>query len=134
MTFVWEVLTVHGNELWLFTGQGIPPTWTNFNFTPDIGAVGTISKIFIYDTVSGWFDNVSNIYLGLTSICIISKEPSTEQVNIGRTSLMKAAMNGHTEIVKILLEHEADVNATDNDGLLHNNNIIILYLHVQYTS
>ena len=25
-TFVQEVLTVHGNELWLFMDQGIPPT------------------------------------------------------------------------------------------------------------
>ena len=27
-TFVWEVLSVHGNELRLFIGQGIPPTLT----------------------------------------------------------------------------------------------------------
>ena len=29
---------------------------------------------------------------------------------------MQAAANGHTDIVKILLNHGADVNITDNSG------------------
>ena len=33
---------------------------------------------------------------------------------LGSTSLMEAANNGHTEIVKILLEQGADVNHKDN--------------------
>ena len=32
------------------------------------------------------------------------------------TSLMWAARDGNTEVVKLLLEHQADVNYKDNDG------------------
>ncbi len=35
---------------------------------------------------------------------------------LGRNSLSFAAMKGHTAIVKILLEHGADVNAKNNEG------------------
>ena len=38
---------------------------------------------------------------------------------------MKAAWNGHTDTVKILLEHGADVNYKDNNGQLRNS--ITLY-------
>jgi ankyrin repeat protein len=34
----------------------------------------------------------------------------------GRTALHLAAMNGHLEIVKLLLEHGADVNAKTKEG------------------
>ena len=34
----------------------------------------------------------------------------------GETSLMHAAFQGHTEIVKILLENGADVNLKKNNG------------------
>ena len=39
-----------------------------------------------------------------------------------------AAQYWNTDIVRILLEHEADVNTKDNNGLLHN--IITLYLNI----
>ena len=32
------------------------------------------------------------------------------------TSLMVAAINGNTEVVKLLLEYGADVNIKDNEG------------------
>ena len=35
---------------------------------------------------------------------------------LGRTSLMEAAVRGKTDVVKILLENGADINAKDNDG------------------
>ena len=37
---------------------------------------------------------------------------------------MRAARNGKTDVVKILLENGADINAKDNKGKLHN--IIII--------
>ena len=36
--------------------------------------------------------------------------------NLGETSLILAAMEGHTDIVKTLLELRADVNFKRNDG------------------
>ena len=38
---------------------------------------------------------------------------------LGRTSLIWAAIYRKIDTVKILLEHEADVNTKDNNGLLH---------------
>ena len=38
----------------------------------------------------------------------------------GETSLMFAAFQGHTEIVKIVLENGADVNIQNIYGQLHN--------------
>ena len=39
---------------------------------------------------------------------------------LGVTSLMWAAFQGHTDIVKILLENGADVNLQNKYGELHN--------------
>ena len=38
----------------------------------------------------------------------------------GETSLMHASFQGHTDIVKILLENGADVNLQNKYGELHN--------------
>ena len=38
---------------------------------------------------------------------------------LGETSLMNAAIQKHTDIVKILLENEADVNIQNIYGQLH---------------
>ena len=39
---------------------------------------------------------------------------------LGGNSLMYAADRGHTDIVKILIENEADVNLQANDGKFNN--------------
>ncbi len=36
-------------------------------------------------------------------------------IYLGETSLMKAASNGNTDMVKILLEHGADVNSRSDE-------------------
>jgi ankyrin repeat protein len=36
--------------------------------------------------------------------------------NLGGTALMRAAFDGHKEVVELLLEKGADVNAKDKDG------------------
>ena len=41
-------------------------------------------------------------------------------IHLGETSLMNAAWKGHTEIVKILIENEADVNLQANAGYFLN--------------
>ena len=43
------------------------------------------------------------------------------------TSLHWAAMNGNTDIVKILLAHGVNVNTKDNDGKKDNNTYIWNY-------
>ena len=40
-------------------------------------------------------------------------------INLGETSLMKAAQMGYIESVRILLEHGADVNSKDESGKLY---------------
>ena len=35
---------------------------------------------------------------------------------LGETSLMKAAWSGHHDVVQLLLDHQADINAKNNDG------------------
>ena len=52
---------------------------------------------------------------------------------IGKTSLMKAAMRGRTETVKILLEHGADINTKDKDGKLHTIIVTIFIYPSVYT-
>ena len=32
------------------------------------------------------------------------------------TNLMQAAMNGLPDVVRLLLDHQADINAKDNEG------------------
>ena len=52
-----------------------------------------------------------SINISITVLC------KTEYVMyLGTSSLMEAAKNGNTDIVKLLLEHEADVNAKNNYG------------------
>ena len=75
-TFVWEVLTIHGNKFRIFMGQGIPPTLI-------VHVVGTIFYVFSYDAVSDQDSNLSppprrTDGLGLLGnlLCIIlSKRP-----------------------------------------------------------
>ena len=43
-------------------------------------------------------------------------DPNTKDPKSGGTLLTTAALMGHTEIVSVLLEHGADVNARSNDG------------------
>ena len=45
------------------------------------------------------------------------------------TSLQWAAINGHTDIVKILLAHGANVSTKTNDGKKDNNNYINMHIH-----
>ena len=41
---------------------------------------------------------------------------STLYIFLGRTILMFAAQGGHSEVVKLLLEQNIDVQAKNNDG------------------
>ena len=41
-------------------------------------------------------------------------------LNLGETSLMKAAWTGNDQVINFLLENGADVNAEDNRGNFHN--------------
>ena len=57
-TFVWEVLTVHGNELHLFGPR--QSSYSNYLCrASDIAAVGTIFNVFTYDAVSDRDSNLS---------------------------------------------------------------------------
>ena len=49
------------------------------------------------------------------------------------TPLMEAASAGHTEIVKLLLSHNAEVNAQSSSGKLLNYGIIILRVKLTIT-
>ena len=51
-------------------------------------------------------------------VCIVYSLLSIIQV--GRTALMKASDNGHTEVVKVLAEAKADLNITDQVNLIIN--------------
>lgn len=44
------------------------------------------------------------------------KEYINYQDSLGYTALMYASMNGHMEIVKLLLENGADTSIKNNDG------------------
>ena len=52
---------------------------------------------------------------------------------IGKTSLIETTMRSRTEIVKILLEHGADVNTKDKDGKLHTIIVTIFIYPSVYT-
>ena len=41
---------------------------------------------------------------------------STLYISLGKTSLMYAANNGRPEVIKILLENNADVDTKNNEG------------------
>ena len=51
---------------------------------------------------------------------------------LGKTSLHSAAENGHTDIVKILLDHGANGSTKDNDGKKDNKYIFtcICIIHI----
>ena len=53
---------------------------------------------------------------------------------LGRTSLIYAAWVGYTEIVKILLEHGADVNTKDYEGQLPLSTYLSIYLFIYMSS
>lgn len=36
--------------------------------------------------------------------------------DMGRSALLEAAEHGHADIVKVLIEHKADVNLQDQEG------------------
>ncbi len=51
---------------------------------------------------------------------------------LGETSLHWAAEYGHTDIVKILLDHEAIVSTQDDDGKKEDNTYIQAYTNDSY--
>ena len=40
---------------------------------------------------------------------------------MGRSALIEAAEHGHADIVKLLIEHNANVNLQDQEGMLQDN-------------
>ena len=59
-------------------------------------------SLFFYNSTINYFENITNqIYLYLDGTS---------------TSLMYAAGNGSTDVVKLLLENGADINAKNNWG------------------
>ena len=40
---------------------------------------------------------------------------------MGRSALIEAAEHGHADIVKLLIEHNANVNLQDQEGILQDN-------------
>ena len=55
-------------------------------------------------------------------VCIVYSLLSI--IQDGRTALMKASDNGHTEVVKVLVEAKAELNITDQVNLMST-----IYLH-----
>ena len=49
---------------------------------------------------------------------------------LGMTSLHYAAEDGYTDIVKILLDHGANVNTKDNIGKKDNNTYMYMHIHI----
>ena len=56
----------------------------------------------------------STLYPGYVDIVelLLSKGANTDGLSHGGTALHVAANNGHDDIVKVLLDHHADVNTT----------------------
>ena len=42
---------------------------------------------------------------------------------MGRSALIEAAEHGHADIVKLLIEHNANVNLQDQEGVLQDNKL-----------
>ena len=68
------------------------------------------SEKAVWDAVSA--GNLNVVKQALAS----GMDPNTKDPKSGGTLLTSAALMGHTEIVSVLLEHGADVNARSNDG------------------
>ena len=64
-----------------------------------------------YKTTYGKYTNIYTI-IKLFNLCILTPL----YIYIGFTSLMYAAQKGYLEIIKLLLEHNADVEAKTNSG------------------
>ena len=68
----------------------------------------------------------------MASMCLISPSQIYDYTNIylylGRTSLHYATEVGYTDIVKILVDHGANVSTKDNDGKKDDNTNI--YIHI----
>ena len=42
---------------------------------------------------------------------------------MGRSALIEAAEHGHADIVKLLIEHNANINLQDQEGKMHDNKL-----------
>ena len=71
---------------------------------------GTFSEKAVWDAVST--GNLSVVKQALAN----GMDPNTKDPKSGGTLLASAALMGHTDIVSLLLEHGADVNARSKDG------------------
>ncbi len=71
---------------------------------------GTFSEKAVWEAIST--GNLNVVKQALAN----GMDPNTKDPKSGGTLLTTAALMGHTEIVKLLLEHDADVNIQSNDG------------------
>ena len=62
-------------------------------------------------------------------VCIVYSLLSI--IQYGRTALMRASDEGHTEVVKVLVEAKADLNITDKVNLIINY-LLTLTIDVYY--
>ena len=62
-------------------------------------------------------------------VCIVYSLLSI--IQIGKTALMYASYEGHTEVVKVLVEAKADLNITDEVNLIINY-LLTLTIDVYY--
>lgn len=107
--FLVELLVTAYSEKSLGDGNYAVPQEVNFD---DEGVVGVIGG----DDEVEWEIAVHNVDYNKLKKLIESGWNINERGQNGFTALAKSAVRGHLELVKLLVENNADINAIDNFG------------------